>query len=500
MVRLANCEIQYKLTLLGCICLSLFTFSANADEYTISIFDSHSNQTMVNGLHRIAPCAFALEAAVKKVAIDGAGSSVRVQRIASFSQDFGVNSHRIRGIQTHEVDVGQFFELSQVTLHRIMAHWRANGYSESELISLFNAHNALSLNRVKFITVENGDARHPYYHLDQDSVTLNSRQMAPPSDKFSAVRIYDSSKTPKSFGLKVQIKSQSAYDTIDLASRYFKGFELSQILEINGIQPSDYTWTLGLYTSEGEQDNALSTILSQVSDLLDLHYNNRDYMNFGTTESIENEDTDILLYGKEDLRGYYNRFFKELTDENGEAIFREKNGMRYYFYHSKGSQWIQKFFRLRFHRPLYGNGFGLRDELALFNTYSQFNSARIRQFREEHFVISNIQELFEKVTSLSIQLRIAMAANNSEQIMGYILPQFLLIRRNLPDDIFSPDHDEELKGAVRKFARDMGAPDPFSPGPSLKDSWPRALAAAAFIELLLRDPMLYIFHRTASAP
>ena len=467
-----------------------FSLPSFAGDYVISVFDSNSSKNLINTGHRLLFCRSIFSGK------PASASVVRIQRTASYSVDSGVRSSERRGMQIQERDVENFHNVSEVVVSRLIYDWRQSGrYSEDSLIGIYNLHRELNPHRLKMITVEGMDAARPFSYLDvaiNPAMKIRSDVSAP--EKFSALRIYDSSPVMKSYGRKYTVPEKSPKDTLELTERVFKGFDLEAALKLNGIQRSSYTWSLGLVDVVGNQKSALKTLISQVADLLDLHYNQRDFLSFNKTDFIRSEDVDVVFYGSNAIRVYYKKFLgiEALKDKNGEYIRLEKNGGEFFVFHIKGSRFIEKFFDLRFHTPLYGNENGLRNEVEIRENLMQMATEAVKSLDPKDYQVRSFSEFIEKARPILDEF-IYHQNNPTADPGGFgrVLGKFLLLRRELPDDIFDNTRNQSLYRDLMEIDHAVHLQEGYS-----RENWSGLMTTLGMLEFLMRDPGSYIINRS----
>ncbi len=455
-----------------------------ATDYFISVYDSVSNQSAVNIGHKMLRCQSVF-------ASNGPGSNIRIQRTASFSMDGGRRNDQARGMQLNEQPIDSFKELSETVVARVLMEWKRSGfYSAEEVDRAFSLHRRLSPHRLKIISVESvEDGRFPQLNLsrrENETSNFTSTQGA----LFSALRIFDSSPVMKSFSRRRTVPELSESDTKEIAEQVFPGFQLDEALKARGISRSQYTWSLGLGSVAGKQDSALLTLFAQAADLLDLHYNQRSFFNFGRKNYIENDDVDIVFYSSEKLVPYYQRTLDidPLLDAQGFPVFMTKKEKRYYIFHIKGSDFLSKYFNLRFHQPLFGNANGLRNEEKIRDFYKSQLDIAYKKLPQDLYGISTIDEFFQEMENLIINyVQIQQGSGDKQGPIMDLLARFILLRNSLPDDIFSQTYSDATERRVLSLLQNLlGSHVPKEAG----------LSYFAMLEFLLRDPVQFLANRT----
>jgi len=470
--------------------LNLFGFAAFGEDHIISVFDSNSKHHLLSLARPVLMCKNAADAKVDQTSV------VRVQRTASYSVHNGVRDDSRRGIQMHERSIEEFDGFSQAVIYRLLFDWKTSGrYSAKELIDIFDLHRSLSRHRLKLITVENDDPANPFTAVGMDR-PMESRDGSTPPTKFSAIRIYDSSTKMKSFGRSYSVPQLGERDMVDLVERNFPGFNLTKALTDLGIPRAAYTWTLGLTDVSGVQRGAMKTLTAQVADLLDLHYNRRDFFNIDKLDAIQKDDVDIVFYGVDGIRKHYEKELGlvPLRGADGEFLQFRKGEKDYFVFHVKGSRFIEKFLNMRFHSPLYGSKRALRNEQETRDYFSRLVKGGIWELSPQDYQVRDLNDLINKLEPLVRDFAHFLSLPGplqTEAHLARILGGFFLLRRDLPDDIFKEVSREQSLRDLKKLDQLLGGIAPPEMGPL---GVGKSVATLATLEFLLRDPMSYLIN------
>jgi len=410
--------------------------------------------------------------------------SVRIQRVASYSQDANGNrDDNARGFHKTEKNLAEFDKITDEVLHRILGDWRhQNGFSPDEIVSIYNLHQRLSRKRTKFLTVESTDH------------TL-----------FSGLRIYDSSLGMKDHGQPWSVEDEGE-DRKEIAERVFRGFDLDQLFTRLGKKRETHTWSLGLLDISGPQEKALQTLLAQAADFLDVHYNNRSFFNYGKLKPIEADDVDIIFYSNSRLKQYYQRVLKTdpVRNENGEEIiFTPKsagNGTpgEFYVFHLKGSEFIQRFFKIEYQEPMFASSKAFRNHQELYQFIRSKIQPQYDRLNPEQYQAKNLADLLRRLRAITypIVAGMNMGVPPSEDQYWFAIAQTFRLRDQLPPDLFenwrSPDVIKELREIISSpLGRAMIGPSQqqVAVGDMLN------LTVLAMIGSYMDDPMTFLMNR-----
>ncbi len=464
--------------LLGLLCFQ----SAYSTDYVISTYDAISNHSLVNMGQQMLRCQSIFQTQTHS-------SNVRIQRIASFSYDGGRRNDHARGMQMQERDIDMFEELSNSTVSRILLEWRRSGfYSDFEVERAFDLHRRLSPHRLKLISTESVESGRGFQYnagTERFSITEGAR--------FAALRIFDSSPRMRSYGRLRSVPEYTAFDNREIAEQVFPGFNLSSALADRNIARSRFTWSLGLGVVAGKQESALRTLFAQAADLLDLHYNHREFFNFGRMDFITSDDVDVVFYASEKLVPYYQQTLEinPLQRADGLPLYVEKNSKRYYIFHIKGSEFISKYFNLRFHQPLYGNTNGLRNESEIRQFYLQRLTRAYDQIPVDLYTILNIDDFFQSFEPLLVEFLVLHQTNQmTDENFFPLLARFLKLRRSLPDDVFEQTYSDNTRERVLNTLRQIFGEEQFREA---------GVLYFGMLEFLLRDPVQFLINRTSTS-
>lgn len=311
-----------NLFLLLHICFTSQLFSA---DFTLNTYEYRANNSFLRkGAQLLCPNLFNQN-------YKNTNDYLRIQRVANHMRIGDQRDDGRRGMLFREEDFEYAKHIFDEIFYRILNDWRTNkNYSNEDALRLLQDHQSLDPRRLKFITVE--------------QMTLNGE----PSSYFSGIRIYDSSKN-----YRIKNILQNYKDSKSMPELVFPNFDLKSTLTKAGIRALDNHWTLGLIDIETNYKDALKTLVAQVAYNLDANYNHNDYFLTRSTQSIEKDDLNILIYTNHRIRAYYKRALKidPLKDENGNEIILKKNGKEYYLFHMYGSEFIRKYFQIAFMEP-----------------------------------------------------------------------------------------------------------------------------------------------------
>jgi hypothetical protein len=460
-----------------------------SEDYVISVYDSVPAHDLVSVGHRVLRCESIFQGA----------SAVQVTQIANKMRlADGTITTQARGMRTHRRNMEFFDQLTANLLGRVIHDWRSSGhYSEKEIQAVFNTHRNLSHHRLKLISiesVENGVWPGPSLRGLEDESPLVSIPTTQ-ARLFSAIRIYDSSPIPKAYSRlrPGNIPMQSVSDHKEIGERVFAEFNLAQLLNQHDIPRANYTWSLGMGDVSGTQQGALLTLFAQVADLLDLHYNHREFFNLGRRDVIQEEDVDIVFYANEKIVPYYMQTLdlNPLNNANGYPYFVTKNNNRYYFFHLKGSDFIKRFFNLRFHHPLYGENRGFRLEERLHQQLRAGLKAAYDQLDPSDYEVNGFSDFWHHMRVIipaALQLLEHSTAPHNEPEFYELLARLLRLRRALPPDIFSAELSIEEKNEIMEFTRHLTG--------NQGDTVAQGLSLFAFLDVFIRDPIQQIINLT----
>ena len=464
-----------------------------ADDYVITTIDATSSRSATQTFLKysgLGACSKAFRAKGPSIA--------KVKRTSSFSVHSGVKVKTQRGHQSQTRDIDFSQKVTDLELFRVLNYLRASGrFSDDELIPIFNLHRSLSPHRVKQVVIESGSPKELYWSLSpqtDDPVIQNPNKQ---EERYSIMRIYDSSPVMKSYGRRYEVPKHSARDTLEVAEMVFRDFDLNQALRVNGVDRSAYTWSLGMVNVVGSQANALATLSSHVAELLDLHYNQSDYFQFGHLDSIANDDVDIVFYGDRSIQVYYQRKFelKPLQDSNGDSLKYRKNGRDFYVFHMKGSDFIKMFFDQSHYDPSYGVNRAARNEDKTHQALREAIDQFLPHYDPKDFEVRDFEEFTEHL-SLLADVWIAHHQGDPELKSERVFKAFmglLLLRRNLPDDIFAPSNGPQMDRAMTNVLRT--AENLNRAGVTANPSMDPAESAYAYLEMLdliLDEPMAHM--------
>ena len=474
--------------------LGLFSSRVQASpDYVIRVIEAVSSQSAARLFH-------AHKASCGKSFAKTPPSVARMQSVSSYSFRDGKRNNRHRGLLYDEAELGLLDQAIDPIVNRVLNNLLQSGrFSHEDVLGMFKLDRSLNPARKKIITEEDVDAatlENPFDRDPRRGTHMRSADSLPQSRRFSALRIYDSSPVMKSFGRRYKPTKRGATDTIEIAERVFPGFDLDQMLAINGIKKSPFTWSLGLVNVVGPHKDAIRNLSAQAADLLDLHYNDRDFLNFGHTETIQKEDVDIVFYGDRWIRVYYKRLFgiEPMKSPLGGPLSFHKAGKEFFIYHMKGSAFLDAFFNLRFHQPSYGEDLSRRNEEELHRVLQTGVKKALASLDPRDFEVKTLDQLVTRSILLA-QEYVYLAHNGlkSEDSFFSLVARLFLLRRGLPDDIFDPSNIEEAQKALAQFQF-------FSQSFHLGDLSQREISQMMLlqsVDFLIRDPMTFLLYSTA---
>jgi hypothetical protein len=453
--------------------------TAHCEDYVLSVFEAtprHNFQSLVTDV---------LPKACEELLNETKVAS-RVTKIASFSVDeMGRRDDLRRGMQIQGQKLEMFDQHTSDALYRILNDWQYNhGFTPQEIQSIFQLHQSLDRKRTKFVTVE-----------------------SPTSDTFASVRIFDSSKEMKYLS-RIWGQETQARPSRSLPEIVFPGFSLSSALTENGIEPSERVWSLGLLNVTKGSDKLLNTVLAQTADLLDLHYNKRQFLNFGKTDAIGQEDVDITMYSSQRLSAFYQRVLgvKPLSDRQGEPLTQNSpnSDQNFHVFHIKGSDFIRRFLDIQFHEPLFASNRALRNQQLMLTEFRESITGQINRMSEDQkkkYSAGSAIEVFDKMR-LIFQEFMSAGQIQHPQVQQHALyaavAKFFILRDSIPDNFNDELANVETRAKILSILsgplRALSQIAPRPGGPTFQQAG--ATMYLMMLDMFLYDPMTFFLNRS----
>lgn len=453
--------------------------SAVAGDYILSTYEAAPGRSY---MHIKSPSRLRCDQLFSNVRSE---LSVRVQQVASFSIDeHGNRDDANRGYRLAEQSINDFDKITEGVLRRILNDWqRQHGFSQAEIQSIYGLHQKLNRKRTKFLTIESNDK------------TL-----------FSGLRIYDSSPEMKDRG-QLWRGEDEPIDTKEVAERVFPHLDLNQLFAKIGVKRERFTWSLGLLDISRNQEKALHTLLAQTADLLDLHYNGREYLNFQKLTDIQREDVDIIFYSNARLKQYYQRVLKTepVKDEKSKDIVltpsSAKNGApsEFYLFRLKGSEFISRFMKMEYHEPMFASNKAYRRQEELY----QYLRAKIQpiydRLNPDQYRVKDLPDVLRRTKAIfdPVMRGLKNGTKPSEDQFWTAVAQVFMLRRNLPPGVFENWRTSEVMYELNAIASSpMGSFVIGSAGQGITAGEMLNRTVLAGIEMVYNDPMLFLINRS----
>jgi hypothetical protein len=366
---------------------------------------------------------------------DYTDGTLRITKSSSFrmNDDDTINTN-LRGTQDLRYHISEFKKQTKDLLDQIFYIWQyVSGYTFENAKEIRTQFESLAPERTKLV-----------------SVTSYGNDFKPSSDYFSSISAYDSSLVTKSYS-RIQKYNSKPIDYINPLERSLKDFSWVRVLMENDIQKANYTWSMGLLTKYGNKDSHVHELFTQVADLLDLHYNHREFFNLERTKEIEKDDVDIVFHAMIRVSKFYQRLLKvkPLKKLSGEDYVINLSGHDFNIFHIKGSDFIKTFMKYKYYEPGFENTQGKSLRMRTHEKLVSVIKMQYTQLNPESFKVNTLSDFAHHLKALQndyFRLQQPNSFANSHELNLFsisIFTRFIMIRKNTPEKVFRQIFDQK---------------------------------------------------------
>jgi hypothetical protein len=192
-----------------------------------------------------------------------------------------------------------------------------------------------------------------------------------------------------------------------------------------------------------------------------------------------------------------------LTHANGDefTLPSYNRNKDFFLFHIKGSAFIEKFLNLKYIEPLFASHRELRRYEELYENLLSTIIPAYNELNPADYKVKNFFELLHQIRRLGkaiVEQRASSDADFADKIRR-LLAQILLIRRTLPDDIFSIEFNESHRHQLAHLLSAPMAPGFHQYERELLAN--HALLSAFYIaSFFIEDPLFMFINRSALKP